>query len=191
MSKPPLLVGEAPSRSGDRYWMIPLSGAVAERLLEMAQISRERETNGKVVAAYWTLTEHFDTMNLIERYPGPQGKGAAFPMEQARAALDEQWGEIRTYPVVVLLGARLPMAFDIGAGYPFYEWCWYDRRDDGPSPTVASGDVPVEAQVGIQVVSIPHPSKLNRMYEDPAELERAGAVLREAIVRAQGGDATP
>jgi hypothetical protein len=37
-STKPLLIGEAPSRSGDRYWMFQLSGAVAQTLCELAGI---------------------------------------------------------------------------------------------------------------------------------------------------------
>jgi hypothetical protein len=69
----PLLIGEAPSKSGDRYWMFPLSGAVAQTLCEMAGISPQ--PGGSRYGRWtWALYDHFECENLIERWPGRLGQ---------------------------------------------------------------------------------------------------------------------
>lgn len=159
----PLLLGEAPSRTGDRYWMFPLSGAVAQSLCEMAGIPPQ--PGGTRYGQWtWALYEHFDCQNLFERYQGPKGVGADFPAEPARrlgeAILPSLGGR-----VVVALGARLPLALGLGQAN-FYHWG-------------CSAIEPI-----FQFVAIPHPSGLNRRYNSYAERERAGAVLRESMQRA-------
>lgn len=144
----PLLVGEAPSRTGDRFWAFPLSGNPAVNLCRWA---------GWVVprgeAAYWTLREHCDTTNLLERYPGPLGAGAAFPMALARPAWDALIPEL-TGRVVVLMGGRLGAL--AGLSLP-HVWA----RHDG----------------GFNVTYVPHPSGLNHVYNDPSQREMTGATL--------------
>jgi len=164
----PLLLGEAPSKSGDRYWQFPLSGAVGERLCRVAGIEPQ-ESGTRYGRWYWSLVEHFECRNLMERYPGPLGKGAAFPAGQALAALQELLPEIRGR-VVVVLGARLGSMFGIYPGPGFYEW---------HKVMHLSGE-----RVDLMVASIPHPSGLNHLYNDPATYERGRAVLQEAMRRA-------
>lgn len=53
----PLLLGEAPSRAGDRFYMVPLSGNPAVRICRIMGW----DTGGE--AAYWTLVEHFETLH--------------------------------------------------------------------------------------------------------------------------------
>lgn len=169
----PLLLGEAPSKSGDRYHDFPLSGAVGQRLCEMAGI--EPEVKGSRYGRYyWPLLDHFELRNLIERYPGPQGRGASFPMEVARqraGALELKWRMVGA--VVVLLGARLPGAFDLDMDF-------YEQRIKTLSRVTGTS---------VRFYCIPHPSGLNRMYNAERERERAGQVLREAMERAMNSGA--
>jgi hypothetical protein len=163
----PLLVGEMPSRSGDRYYEFPLSGAVARTLCRMAGIPPDEESTG-LAQWTWALYEHFDTINAIERH-GP------WDSQKAAARLREEISS--DYEVVVLLGRRPQSAYCameqpirniMLAKLHFYEW-----RTDLLAPTARR-----------EVVVLPHPSALNRIYEDPRERERAGKVLREAMEKA-------
>lgn len=165
----PLLLGESPSKVGDRYYHFPLSGRPAERLLRFAGIERERESDQRVsrlglkgreklVAAYWTLTEHFDTLNVLERWPGERWPEQAAHDRWARYVEEEGW-----LKVLVCVGARAAKAVYLGHR-DWFEWDTYGETWG---------------------VKIPHPSGLNHLYNDEANRERAGEVLREAIERAR------
>lgn len=176
----PLLIGEAPSKSGDKYHMFPLSGAVAETLCKLAGIA---PLIGESRYGQWTwaLYDHFECENLIKRWPGRLGAGSAFPMDVAKAQAEVKLLEVRGR-VIVLLGARLPKAF--GIDMPFYSWRFVCPADD------FDVDVPVSEIVQrptswTKIVSIPHPSGLNRMLNDPTERDRCGVVLREAMLMAR------
>lgn len=165
----PLLVGESPSRSGDKYHAFPLSGAVAQTMCQMAGIPPEPDGTryGKWT---WALYEHFDTINAIERFPRH-----GFLIAEAAARLREEIESERE--VVVLLGRKVQHAYaDMTAPaeslveyVPFFHWIV-----DQNSPTARR-----------QVVVMPHPSALNRMYNFPAERRKAGKVLNEAIAKAK------
>lgn len=153
----PLILGEAPGRPaimGDPP-MPPLSSKVGVMLCDLAGLDR----------TYDALTAQFDCKNLLEYWPGANGKGSAFPMDEAYQAawarLDEWRGR-----VIVLLGARLRKVFYDGEQPKFYEWIEWEESS-------------------AMIVAIPHPSGLTRNYNDPAERERAGRVLKEAIERAR------
>lgn len=167
----PILIGEAPSKSGDRYHMVPLSGRVAETLCKLAGIP-PLAGESRYGQWTWALYDHFDCENLIERYPGAQGKGASFPIEVARPLAVEMIPDLKDR-VVVVLGSRLKSLFTLAND--FYVWhenvVTFDRH----------GKV---ASARCQAVGIPHPSGLNRMLNDEAERDRCGEVLREAMRRA-------
>lgn len=153
----PLILGEAPSKSGDQYWQFPLSGAVGQRLCEWAGL--EPMSGGtRFGRYYWPLNEAFELRNLLERYPGAQGRGAALPVALARPAWEELFPTL-SGRVVVLLGSRLRA---LRGGQTYYDWVSYPG--------------------GKQIVAIPHPSALNRMYDAVEHAEKASAVLREALV---------
>jgi hypothetical protein len=163
----PLLVGEMPSRTGDKYWRFPLSGAVARALCRMAGISPQEGHTG-LAQWTWALYAHFDTVNAIKRH-GPWDSDAAGARLREKINPD--------YEVVVLLGRRPQSAYcamtrpahSTIAKLDFYTW-----RVDMLAPTARR-----------EVVVIPHPSELNRLYEDPRQRERAGSVLREAMEKAK------
>jgi uracil-DNA glycosylase len=157
----PLILGEAPSKSGDRYWQFPLSGAVGERLCTWAGL--EPEPGGtRYGRFYWPLREAYELRNLIERWPGAQGNGAAFPMPAARAAWAELLPELEGRHVV-LLGARLAEVAELGLSKPISRWgSWLSR------PWCAA------------VAVIPHPSGLNRLYSEASTREAASECLRTA-----------
>lgn len=172
----PLIFGEAPSKSGDKYHMFPLSGAVAETLCKLAGIAPEID-GSRYGRWTWALYDHFECENLIERWPGRQGTGSAFPMDVAKVHAETKLLEARGR-VVVLLGARLPKAF--GIDMPFYSWRFVCPAEDF-DVDVHVPDIVHRPTGWTKIVSIPHPSGLNRMLNDPAERERCGVVLREAM----------
>ena len=151
-----LLLGEAPSRHGDRYWQFPLSGRPAEVLCSLAGIDPDPDGT-RYGRWYWPLREAFDVANVLERYPGPQGTGAAFPLADARAALARL--ELDGYPAVVCLGQRV--AAVVGAPNAWHEW-----SPDG------------------RLVTIPHPSGLNRLLNEPVQRSLCRVTLSLARAKA-------
>jgi hypothetical protein len=177
----PLLLGESPSKSGDRYHMFPLSGRVAKTLCELAGIPPQEDgsTYGRWT---WALYEHFECANLFARYAHAipwQGDLATVNFARliwdARFDVDRDATERERPRTVVCLGRKVQAAaldwFDghlaLG-GDDFYDWNIGERRTDRGL---------------VDLVAIPHPSGLNRLLNDPAERERCGLTLREAMER--------
>lgn len=93
--------------------------------------------------------------NLLRRWPGASGKGSAFPVADARAAARRARLDA---DVVLLAGLRVAGAFGARAG--FFEW--FELR-------------------GRRAAVIPHPSGVNRWWNDAANRERARAFLRGVL----------
>jgi uracil-DNA glycosylase len=142
----PLLVGEAPARGGNRA---PLDGSSGDRLARMAGMAGRVE-----------LLERFDAVNLLGRWPGPAGKGAAWPSGRAVRAAARR--PLRG--VAVLLGSRVARAYGLdAAGW----WTW------------------VRGERFVAVV-VPHPSGVNQLYNSLEVREATGAALAQALRRAGG-----
>jgi hypothetical protein len=151
----PALVGEAPSRTGDRYHAFPLSGRVAEALCRMACIPPRAEGT-RYGRWTWALYERFLCGNLFERYH------EAYPWSapSAREAWSRMRAEAPDLLVVVALGRRVQAALDLPSDLPYHRWV-----DQG----------------GLMVATVPHPSGLNRILNDRGEREICGETLREAM----------
>lgn len=153
-----VLVGEAPSRTGDRYHHFPLSGRPARVLCTLAGIASQEEgsTYGRWT---WALYDHFVCVNVFNRY----AQATPWSAGHARACADEirRSEDAQGSRVVVCLGRRVAAAFGID-DQGFYHW------------------VPVEGD-GIRFVALPHPSGLNRLLNDPDHRAKAGDVLRDAM----------
>lgn len=108
----PLLLGEAPSKAGDRYHGFPLSGAPATRICQLMGW----DTGGE--APYWTLREHFDTLNAVERFADAYPWRVETARSRWRAYRAENPGDL----IVVALGRRAADAIGIGDGFLFGEW---------------------------------------------------------------------
>lgn len=165
--KLPLLIGESPSAAGDRYHAFPLSGNPAKFICSIAQIDVGPKPS--IGDYFWAMTEHFDTANSLERYPR-KGWDAELA---AKTVADLVVG----YTVVVLMGRRAQQAYATSVdprlvGAPFYEWI-----DPSPRWTALTDRR--------AVVSIPHSSWLNQLYNDPSHLDRTRSVLKEAMSRAR------
>jgi hypothetical protein len=143
----PLIVGEAPSRTGDRYYLFPLSGDPAVKMCRWAGWEREAG-----VAAFWTLREHADTVNLLDR-------GAALPDALAKPAWQALLPDLAGR-VVVLLGSRLGRLAGVDERF---KWEIVES-EHGPFACVV----------------VPHTSGLNHAYNDADVRAETGRILREA-----------
>lgn len=134
-------VGEAPSASTDRH-RVPLAGETGRRLSSWAGL----RPGGLARAAR--------CLNLLEGFPGGQGRGAAFPLGAARRA----WAalEPKLSGRVVLLGVRLARLAGLDE-HPPYAW--------------------VEARPGLALCWMPHPSGLSHWWNEPAHVEDARRFL--------------
>lgn len=109
----PLIVGEAPARTGDP--MRPLEGPCGIKLAEVFGIT------------YDEYLETFSRLNVLHEWPGRGGKGDDFPMAQARECARQIVIEKRT---TFLLGKRVAQAFGFRpqarflSGYFFPEQEW-------------------------------------------------------------------
>ncbi len=162
MTELPLLVGEAPSRTGDRYHMFPLSGAVAQRICGLAGISPV-EGGTRYGQWTWALYARFECVNLFERYA--DATPWSVPLARERAAL--LGVEDR---VVVCLGRRVQTAV----------WTVLPAARILPLPPLHAWrfNVPGEPHA---LVAIPHPSGLNRLLNSEEERARCGETLRSAM----------
>lgn len=163
----PLILGEGPSKSGDRYYQFPLSGAVGKRLCTWAGIEpldRDRSMTSDYARYYWALTDEFDVDNFFTRWP--QDWTPAVAMKRLREAEIQE--QLYNRPVV-LLGVRVQTVFrlaDVCRSGGFFNW--EDHHGFRSS-----------------FVTAPHPSGLNRLYNAVEMQEQTGRVLREAMKRAK------
>lgn len=102
------------------------------------------------------LSDIAEPANLLPSFPGKRGKGDAFPMGPAREAAQREAIGGR---VVVLLGRKVAEAFGL-KGLPYLQWC---RHRGG------------------RVVVVPHPSGVNRWWNEAANVAAAREVLVTAL----------
>lgn len=108
--------------------------------------------------SFETFLRTFARANVLARWPGESsGKGAAFPLRQARRRAEILRRRFVGGRLVILLGLRTASAFGLSVGY--------FRR----------------VRVGRAVaVVVPHPSGVNRWYNERANLRRMRAFMRAA-----------
>lgn len=152
--KKTLLVGEAPARGNDDQ--PAFTGRSGQFLTDLIGIP--------VLAA-------FDCRNLLERYPGAHesGKGARFNIAEARWSVAKIWDMAKTDTRVILAGKRVAKAFEVDSEY----LVWTKWRLRG---------VP-EFMSEIDLAILPHPSGVNRWWNDPDAKELARIFLLEELVR--------
>lgn len=159
MSGLPLILGEAPSKSGDRFHDFPLSGAPAKRICDLMGWEVPVEE-----AHYWTLTSHFETLNVVERFADatPWDKGLAqrrvetYFMQRAAAGQRPK--------VIVCLGRNAASALSVPHRRKWGEW---------------------EDRALYSVVVAPHTSGRSRLWNHPDTERLMKAILTEAEERAK------
>lgn len=146
-----LLVGEAPAKSGPPT---PLEGASARLLAGLVGIEVDQ------------LLEQTERMNLLNYWPGSDGKGgSAFPIAAGRAgfyAMLHRFGGRR----VIFMGRAADAA--LPDHQPYFQW---ELQQHGATKFTAA--------------RFPHPSGLNRLWNQREIREKAGAFLRQALADCQ------
>jgi len=145
----------------------PSKNEVTETPLEGRVGRRLAELAGLSYAAY---LEHFDRVNLLHVRQDTKEKGFEFDLAAAReeAKRLRQSGVLRDRPVV-LLGHRVADAFGVRLTMKYFHGC-------------PSGQ-------GGMLWLMPHPSGLNRWYNDPDNVKEASGFLRGLVMRSQIGAA--
>ena len=136
----PLIIGQAPGGSGDG---IPLSGRCGRKLCGLMKTDLD------------DYLETFDRINVLESFPGKNGKGDSFPTRKAREMASKI--ELHGRPLVVLLGRNVARAFGLA------------KMDPLTWTTVH----------GTKVALVPHPSGVNRWWNDCTNVRRARRFLRK------------
>mgnify|MGYP001576063991 FL=1 len=147
-----IIIGEAPSRNGDPKK--PITGRPG-RCLARAAFGAAADVPRFLAG--------FERKNLIGTWPGQEGKGSAWPVAAARKAAGTLLPELagRT---AILLGKRVARAFGM-ARLAYFAWA------------------PIKVAAGMRpawVVVVPHPSGINRWWNDAANRKKAGGWLRVA-----------
>lgn len=137
------LVGQAPGRLGES---LPAFGGRAERLLSFLSGMPPGEMRRRV-----------RIVNLLPIWPGKNGKGDAFPIEEARAAAGRM--RFSRSGLVVAAGWAVARALNIEA-HDFLELVPWRGRN---------------------AAVLPHPSGINTWWNDPENRERAAEFLRKAF----------
>jgi uracil-DNA glycosylase len=153
-----LFVGQAPSRETDLK--PPFTGKCGRFLAELLGTTQEQ-----------MLLDH-DFINVLDRWPGKGIGGDKFPMREARVAADQKLLLLRDRHAV-LLGANVARAFGI-ASFCYGNWYNICRKLDDRIVVVAT------------VTIVPHPSGVNRYYNDPTKRLIVAKFLRTIAAKDPG-----
>lgn len=140
-----IILGQAPAATyGEEE---PLAGAARDALLRYAGRVNRHDLWQQLV----------EPMNLLDYYPGKQGKGDRFPVAEAEAAAWNMIEELHGR-TVVMLGKNVMKAF--GLKLDWFQW-----------KTVTSCGCTFEVAV------CPHPSGVNRWWNSSTNKEKAKRFL--------------
>lgn len=178
-------IGQAPSRDTDGK--LPFSGRSGKKLAALMGMSHEE------------FGRRFVFMNVLDYFPGKNGKGDAFPMAEAKAKASQM--DLSGYELVILVGKRVAEAFEIrnvpmfrllevrqsvgllGAGRQFRA---VFRDVDKPHDAITVlGETDKRHSFLLEEVFkgavIPHPSGVNRWWNDPLNENEAREFLRSLV----------
>lgn len=110
---------------------------------------------------YESLALRANFVNLLGRWPGRMAKGDRWPLNRARMAAKR----LKLAGRVILLGQQVARAF--GASRAFLE--------------------PFQLN-GAQAFILPHPSRINRWWNDARNRRRARSMLRHWLDHAEGSE---
>lgn len=130
---------------------ISLTGAVGQRIAELAGVS------------FFSYLRHTERRNLIDRHPGKSGKGDAFPMEEAYRNAMHMRNDLHGRSVI-FVGKQVAAAFQCARFKPLR---WWDTAGVG---------LPAR-----RFAILPHPSRLNRWWNDPRHERAAEKFLQDAF----------
>lgn len=162
----PIIVGQAPSRSGDGT---PFSGHSGARLLKLLDLKTRNQ-----------LKDLFKLTNLIKHQldPHPRGRGDRFDHHEATERAKRMMNDAQPGQVFVACGRQV--------------WKCMTGSPDGPFYSVRE----VEAQRSkkaephkVIVYLFPHPSGASSIWNYPVEVRRAQKFLR-TLAEGQSPDAS-
>lgn len=144
------------------YGQAPSRRAGSERAFDGASGRKLAELTG---LSHDEFLERFETRNLLNGYPGRSDTGGdLFTLALASEAATKATHDWADGDVVVLAGRHVARAFGV-----------YDL----PYFQVA------HVWGGVSLVVIPHPSSINRLWNDPETSERAARALAWALGKEQ------
>lgn len=145
-----LLVGEAPAADESRLFLeivlalksvghVP-AGRKVSLVRDVAWLARRHP-------ALLSFVERATHVNLLRQYPGPGRKGSDFPLREGREAAERLMsdGLVRGSSMVLLAGRRVSRSFKIREPSYFQ---------------------PVMVHDGAEFVVVPHPSGVNRWWNE-------------------------
>lgn len=147
----PLIIGQAPARRMDGRDVPAFSSASGARLAKLAGVGD----------AGADLQGHFETMNLVSRYRGKQGKGDKFDVTAAKLMAAEilVWLEAQQPRVVLLMGRGVGRAFGCENAEYLRPWLWDQHT----------------------FVLFPHPSGVNRWWNEQWNVSAAQKLLQRVV----------
>lgn len=128
----------------------PFSGLSGRRLAQLLDLG----DNGDV------LQEYFELVNLIPNWPGKTGKGDSFDMRLAKRHATQLTHELRCQPTrkILFMGKKVRRAMGVNGSWEYLEWMPFLKH---------------------QAACFPHPSGVNRWWNDTLQREAAQEFLRE------------
>lgn len=148
-----LLIGQAPA--AHHPLDPPLGGATGRRMARILRITFE------------DYLEQFDRWNLLAHYPGPgDAKGDAFPIAEARENAVEVAQKLKGRDVV-FLGGAVARAFNVGH-IELLKWHGFEYIGTG---------------IKFHGAIFPHPSGINRWWNEAANVGRAERFAERWLTR--------
>lgn len=171
-----LILGEAPNRAlegREHMCWIPCGSR------KRHSANRLRDLLGIQGVGEWLRT--FDRSNVFDEVQPRSGKGDFFSVARGRRELLTQWPMLvsRGYQGILVMGSRVSSALSwrdeqdtvlSAARLPVLEW-----RSAIPHRSVCQG---LGEHTRIRAAVVPHPSGVNRWYNEPENKRRAEAFLR-------------
>jgi uracil-DNA glycosylase len=152
-----ILMGQAPGRNEPRRPLV--GGSTGNRLLDLSGLQ-----------TWLRFLKTFETMNVIDYYPGSTGKGDRFPAGEARVAAREKV-KMLAGRRVIFVGVAVAEAFGLISPRPF-EWLVYAAEGFiAYTPTVAA----------YHGAMIPHTSGVNQFWNDPENVAAARRFFAETL----------
>jgi uracil-DNA glycosylase len=143
-----LFIGQAPSKETDG--LEPFVGRSGKFLAALMGLTHEE------------MLEQHDFINILNAWPGAGSGGDLFPIDEAKRKACELLPSLNGR-LVVFLGSNVARAFELNK-FSFFEFYQLLALSQG-STTVASAAV------------VPHPSGINRWYNDHNNRETASRFL--------------
>lgn len=154
----PLIIGEAPSKN--EVLPRPISGRVGKRLASLCGLTLEE------------FLQHFDRVNLLHVRQDTKEKGFEFDVKAARIEAGRIMSTLVRDQVVLLLGRRVANAFGFQK-HAYFEQLFFIGRSN----------MCINPGMGPDVRVMPHPSGVNRWYNEPANWKQAEEFMRRIVER--------